>query len=175
VIVTPDDAIISYTAKGNIFGLQPIILGWANVVPRFIWSDKPAMNFGNVYAHEMGGWLAEEDTTTGISFSPTADAFHEASWLGLLLLLPANLFIAFLVIDSLVGNVRYSVWALLPILEMTHLAAEDGLSAAAYMSTYSVIAILFVVVVSKRLVPLVFRVFRPETPVPLEIAPAARG
>ena len=142
IMLPPDDTLIAFTDKGNVFGLEPTIQSYANVVPHFIWKEKVAYNSGNLYYHELGG-LAEDDTTTGISFSPTADAYHQAKWLGLMLLLPIDMFIAFLVTDSLAGSSKYSIWAMLPILEVSHLAPEAGLGGCVYLATYWVIAILF--------------------------------
>ena len=142
VMLAPDDALIDFTDKGNVFGLDPTFQTYANVIPHFLWHDKVAVNTGNTYAHELG-LLAEDDVTTGISLSPVADAYHQARWLGLLLLLPINMFIAFLIADSVAGSSKYSIWAMLPILEVSHLAPEGGLGGCVYLSTYWVIAIIF--------------------------------
>jgi hypothetical protein len=152
VIIAADDQLIDFTEAGNVFGLEPTYQGWANVVPHFIWKDKVPFNTGNVYAHELGG-LADEDNTTGISFSPAADAFHQLSWLGLLLLLPLTCLIAFMVTDSIAGNSSQAPWAMLWILEATHVAPEAALDGLIYFATYGVIGILFLYVVTKWVTP----------------------
>ena len=130
-------AVQLFTDKGHIFGLEPTIQTYANIIPHFIWHDKVAVNTGNTYAHELGGHelgeLADEDVTTGISFSPAADAYHQAKWFGLLVILPLDLFIAFIIVDCIVGSSTSSVLTLLPILAVSHLAPESGLNGPVYL------------------------------------------
>ena len=159
VMLAPDDTLIDYTDRGHVFGLEPTFQMYANIVPHFIWQGKAVYNTGNLYAHELGQ-LADDDVTTGISFSPTADAYHQAKWLGLLLLLPIDLVIAFLITDSLAGSSKNSIWAMLPILEVAHLAPEAGLNGVVYLSTYWVVAILFLYWATQVAPSLVMRSFR---------------
>jgi hypothetical protein len=164
VILPADDALIDFTEKGHIYGIEPTIQAYANIVPRFIWHNKVSLNTGNTFAHEIGE-VAEDDSTTGIAFSPSADAFHEASWLGLLLLLPVSTFVAFIIMDSLAGSTRYSFWALLPILEISHGAAEAGLGYNAYLSSYWILAMLLLAFVTKVATPMIAKViWRPNAP-----------
>ena len=157
--VAMDDALIDHTDKGNVFGLAPTYAAYANIVPHFIWRDKPTVSSGNIYAHELG-ILADEDSTTGISLSAAADAYHQASWLGVLLLLPIDLLIVFLIMDSVVGSSKYSPFALFPIIKLFEGGAAAGLEICAYLATYGVAGILLVAFVSKVATPFVFKILK---------------
>jgi hypothetical protein len=146
----PDDALIAYTEKGNTFGLMPTFISYVNVVPRFIWKDKPLLNYGNSYSHEIG-ILDESDTTTGISFSPIADAFHQASWFGVMVVFPPVIFLYFFITDSLTGSIRDSPYALLPIVLGAHAAPEGMLGGAIYLQTYGAMLLIIVAFLSKNL------------------------
>ena len=157
IIVAPDDALIDFTAKGNIFGISPTISAFSNIIPHFIWPSKPAVNTGNVYAREMGG--NSDDTTTGITFSATADAFHEESWLGVLLLMPIVLSFSFVVQDSIAGSAEFAPWALLPIVGMSQISG-GGLGGAVYQATFGMVGLLFVYWTTKVAGPLVLNVVK---------------
>jgi hypothetical protein len=156
--VAIDDALIEHTRQFGTFGLFPIIASFENLVPHFIWPDKPNVFFGNVYAHEIG-ILGEADITTGISFSPTAEGFHLAEWKGIFLLAPALWFLLFTVFDSLCGDVRLSPWGLLVIVVFGHMAPEGGLTTIAYALGYLVIGIVFAAVLGAYLMPIVGTLF----------------
>jgi hypothetical protein len=159
IVIPADDNLISYTNKGNVFGLTPTFAAYGNLVPHFIWHNKPVFNTGNIYAHELGE-LGEEDETTGIAFSAAADAYHQAKWLGLLLLLPIDLFLYFIITDSIVGSARWAPWALIPILDLSEIGPEGGLDGPIYSASYGIFAILFLVFVVKFVAPFVLRVMR---------------
>jgi len=148
-----DDALIEHTRQFGTFGLYPIIASFENLVPHFIWADKPVVYFGNVYAHEIG-ILGEADVSTGISFSPTAEGFHLAEWKGIFLLAPALWLLLFTVFDSLCGDVRLSPWGLLAIVTFGHTAPEGGLGTIAYDLGYLVFAIVFAAVMGAYLMPI---------------------
>src|SRR5258708_18488754 len=97
-MVSIDDALIHRTEQFGVFGLMPMVAAFQNVVPHFIWKDKPQGVIGNVWAHEVG-ILAEADESTGVSFSSTASAFHMACWQGILLASSSWVFL-FLIFDS---------------------------------------------------------------------------
>ena len=149
-----DDALIEHTRQFGTFGVYPIIASFENLVPHFIWKDKPTVFFGNVYAHEIG-LLGEADVSTGISFSPTAEAFHLAEWSGIFLLAPALWLLLFTVFDSLCGDVRLSPWGLLAIVSFGHLAPEGGISEIAYALGYIVFGIVFAAVMGAYLMPII--------------------
>ena len=132
-----DDRLITVTdQKGSQFGLVPIEAEIENAVPRIFWPNKPTYNFGNLYAHEAGLGLSEEDTTTGISFSPTAEAYHIAKWTGVLVIAPLLWFLLFVIYDSLFGDVRDSPWGLLAIGIIAHAAPEGQLTGVVHLITF---------------------------------------
>jgi hypothetical protein len=149
-----DDALIEHTSQFGTFGLYPIIASFENLVPHFIWKDKPTVFFGNLYAHEIG-ILEDVDFTTGISFSPTAEAFHLAKWTGIFLLAPALWLLLFVVFDSLCGDVRRSPWGLLAIVSFGHVAPEGGVSQIPYALGYIVLGIVFAAVMGAYLMPII--------------------
>jgi len=140
--VSTDDSLIDITDKGSVFGLLPLQMAFLNTVPHVFWPDKPEINFGNLYAHQIGG-MQEDDTTTGISFSPTAEAYHLDRWVGVLVWAPAIWLLLFFVYDSLCGDTRNSVWGLLVVILVSHFAPEGGLSGAIYFITFGSVAVVF--------------------------------
>lgn len=173
VILAADDNLIAYTNKGHVFGLTPTYAAYANLVPHFIWRDKPVVNTGNVYAHELGE-LAEEDEDTGIAFSAAADAYHQAAWLGVLLLLPIDIFLYFIITDSVVGSAKWAPWALIPILDLSEIGPEGGLGGPIYAFSYGTLAVVFLVFVVKWAGPFVLRTIRQPQMAPLATAPELR-
>ena len=153
-----DDAIITITEEGSVFGLQPTILSYANVLPHFIWRDKPHFAFGNVYAHEIG-LLDDEDVTTGISFSPIGDAYHQAAWLGVLVVWPGVVFLFFFATDSLTGSAKYAPWALLPISQTPHIAPEGMMAGVILLTTYGIFSLLAIVFFARYLLPIATSIF----------------
>ena len=149
-----DDALIEETRQFGTFGLYPVLASFENLVPHFIWPDKPAVFFGNVYAHEIG-ILGEADDTTGISFSPTGEAFHLAEWMGIFLVAPLLWLALFTVFDSLCGDVRLSPWGLLAIVTFGHLAPEGGISQIVYALGYTAFGIVFAAVMGAYLMPII--------------------
>jgi hypothetical protein len=148
-----DDLLIEHTRQFGTFGYFPIIASFENVVPHFIWPDKPSLLYGNVYAHEIG-ILGENDVSTGISFSPTAEAYHLGEWQGIFFLAPCLWLALFTVFDSLCGDVRLSPWGLLAIVTFGHAAPEGGVSEIAYALSYVVFGIVFAAVMGAYLMPI---------------------
>ena len=151
--ISVDDSLISFTDQGHEFGLLPIKAAFLNVIPRVFWPDKPGTNFGNVYAHEMGG-LSEEDTSTGISFSPTSEAYHIAKWTGVLVIAPLLWCTLFVVFDSLFGDVRDSPWGLLALVQISHFAPEGGTSLLIYLLTFGTEIFLFCAIFATYVAPI---------------------
>ncbi len=151
-----DDALITLTDDGSVFGLAPTVGTFVNAVPRFLWKNKPEYLSGNVYGHEIGV-LSENDESTGISFSPTADAYHEAKWLGVLLVEPVVMFIMFLVMDSLSGDVRVSPWGLLFIAMSAHYAPEGEMPGTIWIATYGAEGVIFAAIISGYVTPFLSR------------------
>jgi hypothetical protein len=133
-ILPADDNLNTFTDKGHILGPAPLLFDFINWVPHFILPNKEKYdigggvyaNQGNYYAHEMGK-LGPDDTTTGISFSSTAEAFHLGGWAGLVLFAPPIWFALFLVSDFLCGDTRGGPWGLFLIAYFAHAANEGAL------------------------------------------------
>jgi hypothetical protein len=139
-----DDSLIHFTDQGHTFGLLPVEVSFANVIPHFLWPNKPAMNLGNMYYHELNGEAqGEGDTTTGISFSPTAEAYHLERWIGIFVLAPILWIMLFTLYDSLLGDAYKSPWGLLAMVVIAHVAPEGGITDCIYLCSYGVEAVLF--------------------------------
>ncbi len=153
--VSVDDSLVAFTQKEDrTVGLGPVLESFANTVPRVIWHNKPAPHFGgNFYTHEMGG-LAEADTTTGISFSPTAEAFHMEKWVGVMVVAPILWFLTFIVFDSLFGDLRTTPWGLLVLVELSHVAPEGALSGLIHFLTFGVEIMVFCALFATYVAPI---------------------
>ena len=173
-----DDALIAYTDQGNYRGIEPTINAFENVVPHFIWRNKPTGLTGNEYAHEIN-LLSEDDDTTGISFSPAADAYHQAGFLGVLLIIPFVTFVLFLVGDTIAGDTRKSPWGLLFVALSSHLAPEGLVGGAVYLATYGAFAVILIALFARYLLPIVANLLtgseRTRVRRTMEFRPAARG
>lgn len=150
--IATDDSLNNITEHGSVFGYLPITLSFANAIPRVFYPNKPTFNFGNMYAHEIGG-LPDEDTTTGISFSPTAEAYHLGKWVGLLIVAPLIWILLFFVMDMLCGDLRASPWGLLFIALVSHTAPEQGVEGCIYLVTFGTEAIVFCAIFSSYVAP----------------------
>ena len=151
-MISIDDALIDNTERYGTYGLYPIVAAFENVVPHFIWKDKPNILIGNIYAHEVG-LLAEQDDSTGVSFSSTSTAFHIAGWPGLFFLAPGIWLLLFFIFDSLCGDVRKAPWGLLILVLFAHAAPEADISTVVYMCFYTVIALVFAAVMGAYVMP----------------------
>jgi hypothetical protein len=174
IIVAIDDALIHYTDEGNVFGLTPTWTEIASLVPHFIWKDKPLVNTGNSYAHELN-LLSEDDPTTGVAFSITSDAYHQATWLGILLVLPASLFFCFIISDSITGSAKYSPFALLPVINLFNGAATGGVGLPIRQGIYGTISLLLIVWVCKVVTPFVMKTIGRDSPAPSSLMPIGRA
>jgi hypothetical protein len=157
-MISIDDALIDHTDRFGTYGLYPIVASFQNVVPHFIWKDKPNILIGNIYAHEVG-MLSEEDESTGISFSSTSTSFHIAGWYGLLFLAPAIWILLFVIFDSLCGDVRRTPWGLLILVLFAHAGPEADISTVIYMCFYTAIAIVFAAVTGAYVMPVLGTLF----------------
>ncbi len=84
-----------------------------NWLPHFILPNKVLPVNGNYYAHEIGGLLAANDFSTGISFSPASELFHWEGWFGFFVLGPFLWGLLFFVSDFVSGDLRVYPWGLL--------------------------------------------------------------
>jgi hypothetical protein len=138
-----DSGLIAYTERGHLLGVDPIVQNFENWFPHFILPNKVVPVNGNYYAHEIGGLLAANDSSTGISFSPTSELFHWEGWFGLIVLGPPLWGLLFLVSDYVSGDLRIYPWGLLLILIFGHVAPELGMGGAidfVWMGSATVIA-----------------------------------
>jgi hypothetical protein len=153
-MISMDDALNHQTEQSGVFGLMPMVQAFQNVVPHFIWKDKPQIQIGNLFAHQVG-ILAEADESTGVSFSSTATAFHMAGWKGIFLLAAPTWFFLFLIFDSLCGDVRKIPWGLLVMVLFAHAAPEGDMTAIVYMCFYTTYAIVFAGIMGAYVMPIV--------------------
>ena len=158
-MVTPDDAVINLTEQGSVFGIFPTLFSFENLIPHFIWPSKPSIGFGNVYAHELGIIGDDEDNSTGISFSPAGDAFHQARWVGVLIMLPLLALMLFFIADSVCGDTRDSPFTLLLLLLFLHSAPEGGLLQFAPLASATTIQIYIASFLGARVMPVIASIF----------------
>ena len=147
-----DDALNYVTEEVGPHGLTPIPGYFLNAIPHVIWPGKPNINMANVYGHEVG--LPESDLTTSISFSPVAEAYHDAKWIGVLAVAPCIWFLLFLIMDSLCGDTRKSPWGILALSLFAHDAPEGLLGGPIYLMTFGCVIISIIAFFSAYLLPL---------------------
>jgi hypothetical protein len=152
-ILGPDDALIAYTDEGNYEGLFPTYMAFLNVIPHFIWKNKPFYYAGNEYAREVG-IIADEDTGTGISFSPAADAYHQIGYYGVFLIF-SILLLLFFVMDSISGDQRLYPWGIVFTVFESHSANEGMIVNQIYVATYVAGGVVGVALVTKYVLPVV--------------------
>ena len=140
-LVPIDSALIQKTDLTGTLGLGNVWLYFENIVPHFLFPGKPDVHTGNDYAHEIG-MLAPDDHTTGISFSPYAEAYHLDGWRGVVILMPALQFLMFWVMEQVVGSTNDGPWALFFIAAFGHLAAEGSLAFPVYIMSFGAEAII---------------------------------
>jgi hypothetical protein len=153
--ISVDDGLINLTDHGHVFGLWPIKATFLNAIPHVIWPNKPPINLGNNYMHEIIGQpMNEGDTTTGISFSATGEAYHWAKWFGIFAVAPLIWLLLFVVLDSLIGDIRSSPWGLLVLALLSHTAPEGMLSGAIAFLTFGLEAVIFCALFATFVAPL---------------------
>ncbi len=163
-MVPNDDTLIAYTAEGHVLGYAVVNASFQNWIPHFLMRDKVVLNEvggGNFYQHEMGN-LPVNDTTTGISYSPTAEAFHLGSWQGIFILMPLIFTMFFIVFDFLLGDLRRHPWGLLAILLFGHVAPETGIVGPIYETMFGSIAIIGSILFCIYVAPILGAAFSPR-------------
>ena len=153
-MIAPDDSLIAFTEQRGAFGLLPLALSFEDLVPHVFWPNKPTIISGNFYMHEMGT-ISEEDTSTGISFTPTGEAYHLARWTGVLVVAPILWMILFIIFDSLCGDVRKSPWGLVVLVVFSHAAPEGLLSSVIYMYFYTTCMVVLTALSVSYIMPLI--------------------
>ena len=151
--ISVDDRLIDLTDQGHVFGTLPLKAELLNAIPHVFWPDKPLNNFGNIYAHELGA-LSSDDFSTGISFSPTAEAYHMDTWVGVLVIAPLIWFLFFVVYDSLFGDLRASPWGLLVIAMLSHTASEAALTGVIHLLTFGAEVLIFCAIFAAWVAPI---------------------
>jgi len=157
-MLSMDDALIAHTVHYGYYGFFPIVYSFENIVPHFLWKDKPQILTGNVYAHEIG-ILGEEDYSTGVSFSSTTTAFHLIGWPGIFFLAPALWFCLFTIFDSLCGDVRKTPWGLLILVLYAHAGPEGDIGVMVYMCFYTTYGLVFAAVIGTYVMPVLGTLF----------------
>ena len=165
-MIPPDDELFAYSARGHYEGMVPIIQYFSNLLPRFLNPDKQVTFSGNFYAHEIGMGLGEEDTTTGISFSPVSEAFHCEGWGGVLWLLPLIWILFFSSVDFVVGDVTKYPWGLMVVVWLAHAAPEQLIGGMIYWMGYGNFGMMLAIIVVTRLAPILGTLFLGRTPAP---------
>jgi len=170
-MVSMDALLIAQTEREGPFGLKPVIEGWENLVPHFFWPGKPIPYYGNVYGHQIG-ILSLDDFTTSVSFSATADAYHEAEWVGVLVVESLCFAIVFVVISWAVGSVRDHPAVLLLIVTLAHSAPEAGMTGTILLISLTLV-VFGIAFACRYILPVVASAFQPASlPIPYITASA---
>jgi hypothetical protein len=162
-MIPPDDTLFAYTAQGHYEGLAPVEEYFSNLAPHFIRPNKQTIFSGNYYAHEMGYGLSAEDFTTGISFSPVAEAYHCEGWGGIFWLLPAIWIILFSSVDFVAGDMAKYPWGLMVVVWFAHMAPEQLLGGMIYFLGYGNFGMLLAIIVVTRIAPILGALFIGKT------------
>lgn len=155
----PDSTLIESTERLGQFGMYPILTDFENLIPHVFWAGKPVVRWGNVFAHDTLTPLDEEDETTGISYSPSGEAYRLAKWIGVLVLAPVIWTMTFVWFDSLCGDVRKSPWGLLALTLFAHNAPEGMLDGCVYMMGFGAFSIIFAALSAAYILPHVGTLF----------------
>jgi hypothetical protein len=165
-MIPPDDELFTYSAAGHYEGLAPVIEYFNNLIPHAFNPNKTMQYSGNYYAHEMGAGLAEDDWSTGISYSPVAEAYHCLGWGGILWLLPVIWMILFSTVDFVVGDMTKYPWGLMVVVWFAHAAPETLLGGMIYFIGFGNFGMLVAIVVVTRIAPIVGALFAGRVPSP---------
>jgi hypothetical protein len=165
-MIPPDDELFTFSAKDHYEGMTPVYQYFANLLPHFLNPNKQVTFSGNFYAHEMGSGLAEDDYSTGISFSPVAEAFHCEGWGGVLWLLPVIWILFFSSIDFVVGDVTKYPWGLMVVVWLAHGAPEQLLGGMIYFMGYGNFGMMLAIIVVTRIAPILGTLFLGRAPTP---------
>ena len=141
-MISMDDALFELTDQHGPIGYLPTIYAFYNLVPHFIWLDKPISITGNNYAREMG-FLPDEDVTTGISFGPLGEAYHMGKWYAIFVLCPLLWLMMFVIHESTTGSIHQTVWSLFLLIEYAHGGIEAMMGFVVYFAGFGTL-ILFI-------------------------------
>ncbi|HEY5211402.1 MAG TPA: hypothetical protein VIJ38_00100 [Acidobacteriaceae bacterium] len=169
-MIPPDDIMMAYTAKGNFEGIDPVVNYFENIPPHFLAPNKQIMYNGNYYAHEIGFGVGADDYSTGISFSPVAEAYHCEGWGGIFWLLPVLWMMLFSTVDFVVGDLTRHPWGLMVVVWFAHSAPETLLGGIIYFMGMGNFGMFFAIVVVTRIAPIIGALFSGRT-----VSPPARS
>jgi uncharacterized membrane protein (DUF485 family) len=165
-MIPPDDELFTFSAKGHYEGMAPVYQYFENLLPHFLNPNKQVTFGGNFYAHEMGSGLAEDDYSTGISFSPVAEAFHCEGWGGIFWLLPVIWILFFSSVDFVVGDVTKYPWGLMVVVWLGHGAPEQLIGGMIYFMGYGNFGMMVAIMVVTRIAPILGTLFLGRAPTP---------
>lgn len=157
-LMSTDDALIDLTQRNGNFGYRPIVEGFENVIPHVLFPGKPTPAFGNVYAHEIN-ILAPNDPYTGVSFTPSADAYHEGGAQGIVLVETAVLALVFFILDAFIGDVRRNPVGLLTTLLVVRGSVEGALWGAPLLIGQFLFTNILAVYICAYVLPLIGSIF----------------
>jgi hypothetical protein len=127
-MVPIDDALVRQNSIYGEFGWAPFTDEFKRNIPSILWPDRPDFtNYSAIFGVSIGV-LPDDDTTTGISFSPTAEAYRLGGWVGVLLVEAGFFCCVFLIADTVFGDSYLNPLTLFAIIAEAHLAPEAGLN-----------------------------------------------
>lgn len=145
------DKLISATARTKAFtGWETIIWGFKLVMPSFLMPDKPVFEAGNYLAHVVGE-VAQNDTTTQVSYGVMANLYNAFSLTGVAIGTPLFFGAFYYWIRIFLGDPRWSgepttssLWFIWLVASFQHSIAESTMSGlVATLSFPVVLALLY--------------------------------
>jgi hypothetical protein len=161
---TIDAQLIQLADQYGYFGFEPAKEGWENIVPHIIWKNKPTPFFGNMYAHRLD-LLADEDSSTGVSFGVTADSYFEGGLYGVLVIQTLCFIAIFTVFSFVIGDVREHPANILLVLFTSHVAPE-GMLPGAISLVLACVTVIGFALFCRYIFALVTDTFLPESSLP---------
>jgi hypothetical protein len=159
-MIKPDDRLVTYTLQGHTVGKFRVVYYFLNWIPHFIFPNKNALmppgilNAGNYYAHQTGGFLSPSDESTGISFSPSAEAFHMDEWEGIIIVGTFVWTLLFISVDLFYGDLRRSPYGLLAMVAFAHVAPESLIGGIIYFIFFTNLGIVIAMVFCAYFAPI---------------------
>lgn len=159
-IIKSDDRLNTYTMEGHTVGMMKVVYYFLDWIPHFLLPNKEALmpagvtNAGNFYAQQVG-MLAPDDFTTGISFSPSAEAFHMNTWEGIIVVGGFVWTLLFVVVDLICGDLRNSPIGLFAMVAFAHVAPESLIGNLVYFIFFTNLGIVMAIVFCTYFAPIV--------------------